>query len=291
MLPSALRVREPTARSWSMSPSKENAGAAQTPTERFMATAVEAVRLAGQIHLDHLRGGLCITRKENTDIVTDVDIEVEAIVRELIRQRFPGHNVLAEEMADDVPAAADVPYRWLFDPLDGTVNYAHGLAFFSASLALEMAGVVEVAAVYDPSRSELFNAIRGQGAFRNGQRIAVSRTSRIGDAVLGTGFPHGATSRDRAMERLLGECAIRARGLRRLGSAALDLCYVACGRMDGFWDKNLKPWDTAAGALIVAEAGGAVTAIDGGTFDPYAGHLLATNGRLHQDILDIIRAQ
>src|SRR5207237_1745934 len=130
---------------------------------------------------------------------------------------------------DEVPGLRDEQYRWVFDPLDGTVNYVHGVPFFCASLAVEVGGVVEVAAVYDPSRSDLFTSVRGQGAFLNGQRIVVSAARRIGDAVLGTGFPHGAARRDPVMERLLGECAIRARGLRRLGSAALDLCYVACG--------------------------------------------------------------
>lgn len=260
-----------------------------SPSERFMATAVEAVRLAGAMHLDRLQSGVRVTRKAHTDIVTDVDVAVETMFRQMIAARFPGHSVLAEEMADGVPVVEGEPYRWLFDPLDGTVNYAHGVPFFCASLALELGGVVEIAAVYDPSRSELFTAVRGQGALLNGRRVVVSDAGGIGDAVVGTGFPHGATTRDPVMERLLGECAIRARGLRRLGSAALDLCYVACGRMDGFWDKNLKPWDTAAGALIVAEAGGKVTAIDGGAFSHYAGHVLATNGRLHQDILDIVR--
>ncbi len=145
--------------------------------------------------------------------------------------------------------------------------------------------------MYDPSRNELFTAVRGQGAFRDGRRIVVSDIGNMADAVLGSGFPHGATTRDPVMERILGECAIRARGVRRLGSAALDLCYVACGRMDGFWDKNLKPWDMAAGALIVAEAGGTLTALDGGTFNLYGGQVLATNGRLHEGIAGIVRGQ
>lgn len=274
-----------------MLPESDASRVTVSPAERFMATAVEAVRLAGAIHLDHLRSGIRVTRKAHTDIVTNVDVAVETVVRKMIAARFPGHSVLAEEMADLVPAREGEPYRWLFDPLDGTVNYAHGVPFFCASLALEVGAVVEVAAVYDPSRSELFTAVRGQGAFLNGQPVVVSDACSIGDAVLGTGFPHGATTRDPVMERVLGECAIRARGLRRLGSAALDLCYVACGRMDGFWDRNLKPWDTAAGALIVAEAGGEVTAIDGGTFSHYLGHVLATNGRLHQDIIGIVCGQ
>jgi myo-inositol-1(or 4)-monophosphatase len=259
-------------------------------SDQFLATAVEAVRRAGAIHLAHLETGFRVTRKAKTDIVTDVDIEAEAMFRAMIEERFPRHSVLAEEMADARLSSGGAMHRWLFDPLDGTVNYTRGVPFFCASLALEVHAVVELAAVYDPTRNELFTAERGRGAFLNGRPLTVSDTSRIGDGLIGTGFPHGATTRDAVMERVLGEIAPRARGLRRLGSAALDLCYVACGRMDGFWDINLKPWDTAAGALIVAEAGGAVTALDGGTFDPDAGSVVASNGRLHQEIIDILLA-
>jgi myo-inositol-1(or 4)-monophosphatase len=258
--------------------------------DRFLATAIEVVRRAGAIHLAHLETGFRVTRKAKTDIVTDVDIEAETMCRTTIEERFPRHSVLAEEMADALPPSGGAMHRWLFDPLDGTANYTHGVPFFCASLALEVNGVVEMAAVYDPSRSELFTAERGHGALLNDRKLAVSDTDLIGDAMLGTGFPHSATTRDAVMERVLGEIAPRARGLRRLGSAALDLCYVACGRMDGFWDKNLKPWDTAAGALIVAEAGGVVTGLDGGAFDPYAGSVVASNGRLHQEIIDVLLA-
>jgi myo-inositol-1(or 4)-monophosphatase len=258
-------------------------------SDRFLATAIEVVRRAGATHLAHLATGFRVTRKTKTDIVTDVDIEVETMFRALIAERFPHHSVLAEEMADALPPGGGALHRWLFDPLDGTVNYAHGVPFFCASLALEVNAAVEVAAVYDPTRNELFTAERGRGASLNDRPLIVSDTSRIGDAMIGTGFPHGATARDPVMERALGEIAPRARGLRRLGSAALDLCYVACGRMDGFWDKNLKPWDVAAGALIAAEAGGVVTALDGGAFDAFAGSVLASNGRLHQEIIDILQ--
>jgi myo-inositol-1(or 4)-monophosphatase len=255
---------------------------------RFLATAIEVVRRAGAIHLAHIETGFRVTRKAKTDIVTDVDIEAETMCRAVIEERFPGHTVLAEEMAGALPSGGGSMHRWLFDPLDGTANYVHGVPFFCASLALEVNAVVEVAAVYDPTRNELFSAERGHGALLNDRKLAVSETSRIGDGMLGTGFPHSATTRDADMERILAEIAPRARGLRRLGAAALDLCYVACGRMDGFWDKNLKPWDTAAGALIVAEAGGVVTALDGGRFDPYLGSVLASNGRLHQEILEVV---
>jgi myo-inositol-1(or 4)-monophosphatase len=257
----------------------------------FLTTAAAAVRLAGAIQLNHLQSDIQVARKGKMDIVTNVDLEVETMVRQLIRARFPEHGVLAEETAETAPFADSVRHRWLFDPLDGTVNYAHGVPFFCSSIALEVGGLVEVGAVYDPSRNDLFSARRGQGASLNGRRVVVSDAGQLSDVVLGTGFPHNATMRDPAMERLLGECAIRARGLRRLGSAALDLCYVACGRTAGFWDKNLKPWDTAAGALIVEEAGGRVTALDGSAFDPYAGDVLAGNGRIHEAILAIVHGR
>jgi myo-inositol-1(or 4)-monophosphatase len=264
-----------------------------TDPNPFLLVAIDAVRRAGAIQLAFLGGDLDITVKEGTDIVTKADLEVEAMFRRMIADRFPGHGVLAEEMPEmpAMPAMSDTMsgrgghHRWLFDPIDGTVNYSHGLPFFCASLALEVGGVVEVAAVYEPSRQELFSAERGKGAWLNGHAIRVSNTARISEAALGTGFPHSATARDRAMEEVLGVLAVRARALRRLGSAALDLCYVACGRLDGFWDKNLKAWDIAAGALIVQEAGGTVTAIAGEPFSCDRGNVLASNGALHQDVL------
>jgi myo-inositol-1(or 4)-monophosphatase len=255
----------------------------------FLAAAIEAVLTAGDIQLARLGTGFRVDPKGRGDIVTEVDLEVERTFRATMAERFPRHRVLAEESAETSPAGG-ARHRWLFDPIDGTVNYAHGLPFFCASLALEVDGEIEVAAVYDPSRRELFTAERNRGAWLNAQPVHVSTVDRLEDAALGTGFPHGAGVRIRAMENLLSEYAVRARAIRRLGSAALDLCYVACGRMDGFWDRNLKPWDTAAGALIVREAGGTVTALDGGPFSHERGSALASNGRLHDEMLSVMRA-
>ncbi len=268
-----------------MSPDATRGG---PPAGSFLSAAVDAVLEAGALQLARLGTDFRVDEKGRGDIVTEVDLAVETRIRALIARRFPGHGVLAEELAETAPADG-VTHRWLFDPIDGTANYARGLPFFCASLALEVEGTIEVAAVYDPSRRELFTAERGRGAWVNGQTICVSPTARFADAVLGTGFPHGAVARVGAMETLLAECAVRARAIRRLGSAALDLCYVACGRMDAFWDRNLKAWDTAAGALIVTEAGGTVTSLDGGPFSCYPGDVLASNGRLHADMLDAIR--
>jgi myo-inositol-1(or 4)-monophosphatase len=255
----------------------------------FLAAAIDAVIAAGEIQLARLGTGFRVDPKGQRDIVTEVDLEVERMLRAMLAQRFPDHGVLAEEMAETHPVGV-ASHRWLFDPIDGTVNYAHGLPFFCASLALEVDGEIAVAAVYDPSRQELFTAERNGGAWLNAQPLHVSTVDRLEDAVLGTGFPHGAGVRVHAMENLLSEYAVRARAIRRLGSAALDLCYVACGRMDGFWDRNLKPWDTAAGALLVREAGGTTTALDGGPFSHESGNALASNGRVHDEMLRVMRA-
>jgi myo-inositol-1(or 4)-monophosphatase len=230
----------------------------------------------------HLR----VTEKSQANIVTDVDVAVETMFRALVADRFPAHGVLGEEL-EESPASGTS--RWLFDPIDGTANYARGLPFFCASLALDVDGVVELAAVYQPTHDELFTAVRGHGAWLNDVPLAVSDTSRLSNALIGTGFPHNETVRDADAERIIGTFAVTSRGVRRLGSAALDLCYVAAARLDGFYDRHLKPWDTAAGALIVVEAGGHVTHLDGGRFSCYPGDVCASNGRIHGEMAKIIK--
>jgi myo-inositol-1(or 4)-monophosphatase len=206
--------------------------------------------------------------------------------RSLIAERFPDHQILAEEMGGATVAPAGP--CWVFDPIDGTTNFAHGLPIFCASLALEIDGVAEVGAVYDPNRKELFTAERGGGAFLNGRPLRVSSATRLVDAMLVTGFPYDVHRRVDEIVGLFGAFVGQARAVRRLGSAAIDLCYVAAGRMDGFWEADLKPWDIAAGALLVAEAGGRVTNTAGELFTSRGGQVLATNGHLHQAMLDVI---
>jgi myo-inositol-1(or 4)-monophosphatase len=252
-----------------------------------LALAVEAVRRAGAMQLEGRGPHLRVTEKSQANIVTDVDVAVETMFRALVADRFPAHGVLGEELAESLSSGTS---RWLFDPIDGTANYARGLPFFCASLALEIGGVVELAAVYQPTHDELFTAVRGHGAWLNDTPLAVSDTSRLSNALIGTGFPHNATVRDAAAERIIGTFAVTSRGVRRLGSAALDLCYVAAARLDGFYDRHLKPWDTAAGALIVIEAGGDVTRLDGGKFSCYPGDVFASNGRIHGEMARIIKA-
>ena len=230
-----------------------------------------------------------IDKKGPIDLVTEVDIEIERMCRDTLADRFPTHAVLAEELPNPASGAAAPEHRWIFDPIDGTVNYAHGLPIFCASLALEVAGRVEAGAVYDPSREELFVAERGAGARLNGAPLSVSPAAGLLDAVLCTGFPYDVHETADEVLGLFGEFVRRARAVRRLGSAALDLCYVAAGRLDGFWEQRLNPWDTAAGALIVQEAGGQVTGLDGRPFTPFDGNVLASNGVLHDPMLEVVR--
>src|SRR5258706_6950367 len=229
---------------------------------------------------------LQVNKKGTIDLVTEVDLAVERMFREMIGARFPDHQILAEEMG----GAAGMPPGpcWVFDPVDGTTNFAHGLPIFCASLALEIDGVAEVAAVYDPNRRELFTAERGGGAFLNGIPLHVSSAQHLVDAMLVTGFPYDVHARVDEIVGLFAKFVGRARAVRRLGSAAVDLCWVAAGRMDGFWESDLKPWDIAGGALIVKEAGGRVTTLSGRPLTSRKGSVLAPNGRLHQPMLDVI---
>src|SRR4029079_11532715 len=205
---------------------------------------------------------------------------------EMVAERFPDHQVLAEEFG----GAAAVPRGpcWVFDPIDGTTNYAHGVPIFCSSLALEIDGVAEVAAVYDPNRRELFTAERGGGALLNGAPIHVTAAGHLVDALLVTGFPYDVRTRIDEIVGLFAAFVAEARAVRRLGSAAIDLCWVAAGRMDGFWETDLNAWDIAGGALIVSEAGGQVSTTDGSPFTSRGGQVLATNGHLHADMLDVI---
>jgi myo-inositol-1(or 4)-monophosphatase len=236
----------------------------------------------------HFGRSIRIDKKGAIDLVTNVDVAVERMFRELIASRFPDHQVLGEELGGT--GATPSGPCWVFDPIDGTTNYAHGLPIFCASLALEIDGAADVAAVYDPNRRELFTAERGGGAFLNGIPLRVSTAQDLLDAVLVTGFPYDVHARVDEIVGLFGAFVGHAQAVRRLGSAALDLCYVAAGRLDGFWESDLKPWDVAAGALIVSEAGGRVTDMSGSSFSSRGRRVLATNGLIHDAMLDVIRA-
>lgn len=254
----------------------------------YLATAVEAVVSAGDMMMSRFGSDVGVRKKGEIDLVTEVDLAIEQAFRALIAGRFPEHAVLAEELG----GSATVPEGpcWVFDPIDGTTNFAHGVPIFCASLALEIDGVSQVAAVYDPNRRELFTAERGGGAFLNGIPMRVSTSASLIDALLVTGFPYDVQARMDAVIGLFRAFVGKARGIRRLGSAAIDLCYVASGRFDGFWERGLAPWDVAGGVLLVEEAGGRVSSLDGQPFSSRRREVLASNGLLHEQMLEIVAA-
>jgi len=240
-----------------------------------------------------------VTLKGVIDPVTETDYQAQEIILAIIRQAFPDHGFLAEERAGDGGREAEAPgpaweadppdYRWIIDPLDGTVNFAHGFPMFCVSIAFEAQGVLKYGVIYDPLRDELFEARAGEGARLNGQPLRVSKTERLDAALVATGFPYDI--RERLPETLarLARVLGAVQGLRRAGSAALDMCYVACGRFDGFYEENLKPWDTAAGLLMIEEAGGRITTFAGGAYDLDSPNILASNGVLHDQMLKLLK--
>jgi len=256
---------------------------------KFLATAVQAVTRAGAMQLagiDHLR----VEKKGAIDLVTQIDRDVEKMFRALVGDRFPEHVVLAEEFELAGERHRDAEYTWVFDPVDGTTNYAHGLPIFCCACSLERHGEPIVGAIYDPSRRELFTAERGAGAWLNGAPLRVSTADTLIDSLLCTGFPYTVQSDAGYMLELFGDFLRRARAVRRLGSAAIDMAYVAAGRLDGFWEVKLNPWDVSAGALIVEEAGGRVSGLAGGRFDSRTGEVVASNGRIHDQMIEVIAA-
>jgi myo-inositol-1(or 4)-monophosphatase len=220
------------------------------------------------------------------DLVTEVDRACEALIVEALRRERPGDDVLAEE--GGVHAGTGAAWRWIIDPLDGTVNFAHGYPCFCVSIGVERDGERRLGVVYDPLRDELFEAVRGAGARRNGRAIRVSEAGAVQQALLATGFAYDVhDSADDNLDRLV-RAVKRAGGVRRDGSAAIDLCYVACGRFDGYWELKLHPWDVAAGILLVEEAGGRVSDLAGGAAPASGREILASNGRLHDDLIALL---
>jgi myo-inositol-1(or 4)-monophosphatase len=251
---------------------------AATPA-KLEQVALRAARAAGRIHLQRLNR-IKVTRKTNAiDLVTEADHESEQAVIRTLGRAFPSHAILAEESGANAQSSE---HRWIIDPLDGTTNFAHGFPQFCVSIAYERRGRIELAVVFDALKRELFLAAHGRGARLNARPIRVSRTPSLDLALLATGFPYDRRERRNFYFTFWEAFMMRTQGVRRTGSAALDLCYVACGRVDAFWEFGLRPWDVAAGALIVAEAGGRVTNLDGSGLDLDARKILATNGKLHR---------
>lgn len=227
-----------------------------------------------------------VSKKGTIDLVTEADTQSEKVIIDTIRSCFPDHSILAEESGR---ISADSRFQWIIDPLDGTTNFAHELPLFSTSIAFAMDGVIKVGIVHNPMTRELFTATHGKGAFLNGKNITVSKQKHLSECLLVTGFPYNFKDVfDEVMTRF-SKCLAAAQGVRRLGSAALDLCFMACGRFDGFWEQNLNPWDTAAGLLIAREAGARVTNFSGDDYDIEMKELLATNGNIHGDLLSLVK--
>jgi myo-inositol-1(or 4)-monophosphatase len=260
--------------------------AAQETPAALRRTAEQAAKVAGQVLAERFQGQRTIEFKHSgIDLVTDADKAAEQALLGFLRERHPGHSVLAEESG----ASEGTRLRWLVDPLDGTTNYAHRVPYFSVSVAVDGPGGVLAGAVYDPIRDELFSAARGQGATLNGQPLKASATSRLDRALLCTGFPYDVHERPDGPLGMLNHFIRRAQGIRRTGSAALDLAYVAAGRFDGFFEFRLKPWDIGAGSLLVTEAGGVMSQLDGSPFDVMHGDVLASAPGLAEVLLQECR--
>lgn len=252
---------------------------------RLEQVALRAARAAGRIHLQRLSRSKVTSKTNPIDLVTEADRESEQAVIRTLGRAFPDHAILAEESGANARLSE---HRWIIDPLDGTTNFAHGFPQFCVSIAYERRGRVQLAVVFDALKRELFVAARGRGARLNARPIHVSTTPSLDLALLATGFPYDRRERRNFYFTFWEAFMMRTQGVRRTGSAALDLCYVACGRVDAFWEFGLRPWDVAAGALIVAEAGGRATNLDGTGLNLEARKILASNGKLHRAMRDTI---
>jgi len=248
---------------------------------QFVPAMAEIAREAGALLMAYFQRRVKVEYKGDVDLVTEADRASEALITRRIRERWPGHNILGEEGTRTEQGSE---YRWYVDPLDGTTNFAHGFPVFCVSLGLEHNDERVAAVVFDPTRDEMFTAEKGGGAFLNGQPIRVSVVSDLGECLVATGFPSHKRHKNPNIF-FYHQVTLKTHGVRRAGSAALDLCDVACGRFDGFWEFNLNPWDTAAGVLMVEEAGGRVTRFDGQPFRIDSKETLASNGLVHEVLL------
>jgi myo-inositol-1(or 4)-monophosphatase len=250
--------------------------------------AIQTARDAGRVLAERFGRTLRVTNKGELDLVTEADLASERLIIERIQTYHPRHAILAEESGIGGAASdGQDEWRWIIDPLDGTTNYAHGYPCFCVSIGLEHKGRMEVGVVYDPMRDELFTAERGEGASLNGRRIQVSPVDSLAGALLCTGFPYDVRERSE-FARHFANFIMNAQGVRRDGAAALDLAYVACGRFDGFWEEGLKPWDVAAGSLLVEEAGGRASKYDGAPLSIYTPPMMASNGLLHEQMMRVL---
>lgn len=252
--------------------------------ETMVALAEEIAREAGAILLDRMNSAFKVEKKGRVNLVTEVDLAAETLIVNRLKSAYPDHQILTEEEGFH---DGNSPFRWIVDPLDGTTNYAHGYPLFCVSIGLEVESEIVAGAVYDPVADECFTARKGSGAFLNNKPISVSVEGVLEDSLVCTGFSYSAEEISDNLE-LFNRVMMMARSVRRDGSAALDLCYVAAGRYDGFWEVSLNPWDVAAGMIIVMEAGGTVTKLDGSKASAYDRNCLATNGLIHRQLSEIL---
>lgn len=250
--------------------------------------AIETAREAGQILLDKFGRKISISKKGDINLVTEADLASEKHIIEKIRSYYPKHSILAEESGENlVIGEIENVWKWIIDPLDGTTNYAHGYPCFCVTMALEHNGEIVIGVTFDPTRDELFAAEKGNGATLNGRQIRVSDTEKLSESLIVTGFPYDFKQRE-DFARHLTDFLLYSRGVRRDGSAAIDMAYIACGRFDGFWEEGLNAWDVAAGVLLIEEAGGQVSYYDDSKFSVYAPPICADNGLIHSEMLNIL---
>ncbi len=254
-------------------------------TTKFVPAMESIAREAGALLYDKFKQRIGFTYKGDADLVTEADRAAEKLITDRIRKEFPGHDLYGEE-GTRTNTGSD--YRWYIDPLDGTTNFAHGFPVFSVSLGLEFKGERIAGVVYDPTRDELFAAERGSGTYLNGTRVSVSKVNNLAECLTGTGFPSHKRHKNPNIY-FYHVITLRTHGVRRAGSAALDLASVACGRLEAFWEFNLNPWDTAAGSLMVEEAGGKVTRFDNSPWLLDSKETLATNGLVHEAFVDVMK--
>ena len=258
----------------------------QNKASELLPQMTSIAREAGALLMEFFDKNIRIEYKGDADLVTAADRKSEALIRQRIRQTWPGHDVLGEE---EGLRDTGSEYRWYVDPLDGTTNFAHGFPVFCVSMGLQHNNQMIAGVCFDPTRKEVFAAERGKGATLNERPIHVSGTKHLKESLVGTGFPSHKRHKNPNIH-FYHQITLRSHGVRRAGSAALDLCYVACGRMDGFWEFNLNPWDTAAGVLMVEEAGGRVTNFNGGSFELNSREVLASNGIIHEELVGEFQA-
>jgi myo-inositol-1(or 4)-monophosphatase len=253
----------------------------------YLDFAVESARAAGGVLKHYMRRDKQVELKGRANLVTVADKEAEALIIDAIHKRYPHHAILAEESGAS-GSSDSAEGKWIIDPLDGTTNFAHQYPFFCVSIGFEQAGEILCGAVYDPWRDEMFSAARGHGAFLNDQRIRVSEVDSLRAGLIMTGFPYGFREKIKTTMAQFEGFLMESQAVRRGGSAALDLCYTAMGRVDGFWEMDLHPWDTAAGLVIVEEGGGRVTDFWGGRYSIYGKGIVASNGSIHSEMVSVL---